>query len=316
MAITDKKITDGQLSGYGVVSAPDKLTGTAAENKAVFDRLIRMAVAPALNALIEELCGVDGAENIGAQVEGITGGNVALVLTALKQLVDNCHTTARLDGTNLIFSDVNGAQQTVDLSGFVDTYTFHDGETVRLSVSEGEDGIAVTALLKEGSITRAHLAKETTVAIEDAVTAAQTAAKEAQAIAGGDFVTTPTFAEHAQSKENPHAVTCEQIGAATAKEVRELAEGKATTATYTATLTADGWSDSAPYTQTVAVEGILDTDNPITDIVLSDDTDTAMAELEGWSCVSRIVTAEGSIMATCLEEVPTVDMTIQMKVVR
>ena len=31
MALTDKKITDLQINSNGVVSAPDKLTGTAAE---------------------------------------------------------------------------------------------------------------------------------------------------------------------------------------------------------------------------------------------------------------------------------------------
>lgn len=55
MALTDYKITDGDISAHGVVSAPDKLTGTAAENKAVFDALIREAVKAKLNDLIDEL---------------------------------------------------------------------------------------------------------------------------------------------------------------------------------------------------------------------------------------------------------------------
>ena len=36
------KITDEQISTKGVVAAPDKLTGTAQENKMLFDRLIRV----------------------------------------------------------------------------------------------------------------------------------------------------------------------------------------------------------------------------------------------------------------------------------
>jgi len=55
MALTDYKITDSQISTKGVVSAPDKLTGTAQENKAVFDRLIREAVKDDLNGLIDAL---------------------------------------------------------------------------------------------------------------------------------------------------------------------------------------------------------------------------------------------------------------------
>ena len=59
MALTDYKIdmtpVTGDIDTYGVVSAPDKLTGTAAQNKAVFDKLIREAVAVKLNDLIDEL---------------------------------------------------------------------------------------------------------------------------------------------------------------------------------------------------------------------------------------------------------------------
>ena len=55
MSLTDYKITDGDISTHGVVSQPDKLTGTAAENKAVFDALIRDAVKAKLNDLIDAL---------------------------------------------------------------------------------------------------------------------------------------------------------------------------------------------------------------------------------------------------------------------
>ena len=41
MSIRDYKITDAQFSEKGVIAAPDTLTGTAAENKGVFDRFAR-----------------------------------------------------------------------------------------------------------------------------------------------------------------------------------------------------------------------------------------------------------------------------------
>ena len=53
MALTDYKITNTDVTGKGVQSAPDRLTGTAAENKAVFDRLIAEVVKEKLNALID-----------------------------------------------------------------------------------------------------------------------------------------------------------------------------------------------------------------------------------------------------------------------
>ena len=68
MALFDKKITDIQINNNGVISAPDKLTGTAAENKSVFDKLVRSTVAPQYNALIDELSSAEGASNIGTRM--------------------------------------------------------------------------------------------------------------------------------------------------------------------------------------------------------------------------------------------------------
>lgn len=91
---------------------------------------------------------------------------------------------------------------------------------------------------------------------------------------------------------------------------------KATTALYTATLPVSGWSSSAPYTQTVSVSGILSTDTPVADVVLNVVTSTAMTQISAWMCVSKIETANGSIIATCLENKPEIDIPIQLKVVR
>lgn len=55
MALDEYKITGEEIGAKGIVSAPDKLTGTAAENKALFDRLVRELVAEKLNELIDAL---------------------------------------------------------------------------------------------------------------------------------------------------------------------------------------------------------------------------------------------------------------------
>lgn len=55
MALTDFKITDLDVSGKGVVAAPDQLSGTATENKKIFDRLIREVVKEEYNGLIDAL---------------------------------------------------------------------------------------------------------------------------------------------------------------------------------------------------------------------------------------------------------------------
>ncbi|MBP3510305.1 leucine-rich repeat protein [Oscillibacter sp.] len=56
-----EKITEQQMNEKGVCAAPDILNGTPAENKNIFDRMVRQVVAPAYNAC------VDAVETINAQ---------------------------------------------------------------------------------------------------------------------------------------------------------------------------------------------------------------------------------------------------------
>jgi len=53
VSIRDYKITDAQIAEKGVIASPDTLTGTADENKRVFDRLVRECVAPQFNEIVE-----------------------------------------------------------------------------------------------------------------------------------------------------------------------------------------------------------------------------------------------------------------------
>lgn len=54
-----EKITPEQLVEKGVVSAPDKLSGSPAENKYIFDRLVAEAVAPIVNSCIDTVNSVE-----------------------------------------------------------------------------------------------------------------------------------------------------------------------------------------------------------------------------------------------------------------
>ena len=71
----------------------------------------------------------------------------------------------------------------------------------------------------------------------------------------------------------------------------------ATTATYSATLTADGWSASAPYTQTAAAAGVLSTDDPFVDVDMSGASGSAQgtALTEAWGFVGRVTAGSGQI---------------------
>lgn len=91
---------------------------------------------------------------------------------------------------------------------------------------------------------------------------------------------------------------------------------KATTAQYTATLLASLWSSSAPYTQTLNISGILSTDSPFVDVVLSSTTETAINQIDAFSCISKIETSDGSVTATCFSYKPSINVPIKLKVVR
>ena len=63
MSIRDYKITDAQFSEKGVIAAPDTLTGTAAENKGVFDRFAREIIAPQFNAIVDDFADMEDSTN-------------------------------------------------------------------------------------------------------------------------------------------------------------------------------------------------------------------------------------------------------------
>lgn len=50
-----QKITEQQMDAVGVCSAPDVLSGSTSENKAVFDKMVRQLVAPAYNAAVDAI---------------------------------------------------------------------------------------------------------------------------------------------------------------------------------------------------------------------------------------------------------------------
>lgn len=129
-----------------------------------------------------------------------------------------------------------------------------------------------------------------------------------------------TGAETAEEARNNLGITLENLGAASSDElntVKQTAEGKASKANYTGTLSASGWSASAPYTQTITINGLLATDAPIVDINMSGATADTAAEIQGaYSLIGRIVAGKNQITAYCYEEVPTVNLPLSLLVVR
>ena len=62
-------ITPEQIEQYGVVAAPDRLTGKARDNKMIFDRLVRELVAVVVNAIIDKTNELLTAEDIREENE-------------------------------------------------------------------------------------------------------------------------------------------------------------------------------------------------------------------------------------------------------
>lgn len=76
MSFASLKITDSDITTYGVQSQPNKLTGSALQNKQAFDKLIAEVVKAKFNALIDELTALTAAAQIGVDVQGLTSTNV------------------------------------------------------------------------------------------------------------------------------------------------------------------------------------------------------------------------------------------------
>ena len=107
-------------------------------------------------------------------------------------------------------------------------------------------------------------------------------------------------------------------GKALDDKITRLSAEAARTASYSATLTASGWSASAPYQQTVSAEGILATDDPFVDVDMSGASGAAQgtALTEAWGFVGRVTAGNGQITAYCYEDKPAVNLPVILKVVR
>ena len=79
-------------------------------------------------------------------------------------------------------------------------------------------------------------------------------------------------------------------------------------------ISSDGWSgNEAPYIKSISIENILESDNPIVDIQLSDDYETSLKELNEYSKIYKILTYDGYIKIYAKEPV-SIDLNIILKI--
>ena len=100
-------------------SRENKLTGSAQENKRVFDTLIEEVVKAKFNALIDELTAITAAAQIGADVDGLSSTNVNAALAELLAAMQDITQGSVADGSITTAKLADGAVTPEKLDGIL-----------------------------------------------------------------------------------------------------------------------------------------------------------------------------------------------------
>lgn len=217
MSIQEQKITDAAIAANGVQSRPDKLTGTAAQNKKVFDALVMAVVKERFNALLDELTGTGAAEQLGiTTIPGFSAGDVQTALEQIVQAMQDVTQGSVADGS-ITLAKLAAEVTAIALGGAAASHTHGAGDinsgvldAARIPVLDGTKlgtGSVGTAQLGAAVVTSDKLAALSVLATHiapGAVTAQKIApgAVTAEKIAAGAIITALLA---------PNAVTAEKL---------------------------------------------------------------------------------------------------------
>ena len=217
MSIQEQKITDAAIAANGVQSRPDKLTGTAAQNKKVFDALVTAVVREKFNALLDELTGTTAAAQLGiTTIPGFSAGNVQTALEQIVQAMQDVTQGSVTDGS-ITLAKLAAEVTAIALGGAAASHTHGAGDinsgvldAARIPVLDGTKlgaGSVGTEQLGAAVVTSDKLAALSVLAThiaQDAVTAQKIApgAVTAEKIAAGAIITALLA---------PNAVTAEKL---------------------------------------------------------------------------------------------------------
>ena len=198
-------------------SRPDKLSGTAAQNKKVFDALVTAVVREKFNALLDELTGSGCAAQLGvATIPGFSAGNVQTALEQIVQAMQDVTQGSVADGS-ITLAKLAAEVTAVALGGAAASHTHGAGDinsgvldAARLPVLDGTKlgtGSVGTAQLGAAVVTTDKLAALSVLATHIAQ-----GAVTAQKIAPG-AVTADKIAALAITTAllAPNAVTAEKL---------------------------------------------------------------------------------------------------------
>ena len=217
MSIQEQKITDAAVAANGVQSRPDKLTGTAAQNKKAFDNLVTAVVKARFNALIDELTGAGAAGQLGiATISGFSADNIQSALEEIVGAMRGITQGSVMDGS-ITLAKLAAEVTAAALGGAAASHTHGAGDinsgvldAARIPVLDGTKlgaGSVGTEQLGAAVVTSDKLAALSVLAThiaQDAVTAQKIAqgAVTAEKIAAGAIITALLA---------PNAVTAEKL---------------------------------------------------------------------------------------------------------
>ena len=174
MALSDLKQTEQDIQTYGVQSAPDKLSGSPKENKAVFDRLFAGAGMVKHNGLIDAILDGTAAEEMGVQpISGMPGiSKLQDALEKFMAILQDMSQGAVADGSITTAKLADGAVTAEKIAGLAVTAekiadkAVETGKLGDLAVTAAKiAGEAVTeAKIKAKAVTKAKLADDVTAA--------------------------------------------------------------------------------------------------------------------------------------------------------
>lgn len=235
MSIQEQKITEAAVAESGVQSRPDKLTGTAAQNKKVFDNLVTAVVKERFNALLDELTGTTAAAQLGiTTIPGFSADNIQTALEQIVQAMQDVTQGSVTDGSITLLK-LAAEVTAVALGGAAASHTHGAGDINSGVLNADRIPVLDGTKLGTGSVGTAQLGAAVVTAEKLAALAVL-----AQHIANG-AVTTQKLAEG--------AVTAEKIAALAITAA--LIADKTITAAKLAdkTVTAEKLADNIPYTK-------------------------------------------------------------------
>lgn len=269
---------------------PNDVGGLSAEEfKAKFDEAANTIKDYINETLLPELASDIGAQNIGIEtIPGVTGAtNVQAALTKIEsQLVDMTQ-GAVADGS------INAAKLADD------AVTADKLANNAVTADKLADDAVETAALADNAVTHTNMAANS-IGTAQIIDGAVTHEKLANAAIGTEQI-------------DAVAVTAEKLGtgAVTAPKIAN----NAVSTVYVATLDTTWSGSAAPYSKAQTINGILETDEPIIDLVPSDTFDTAETQIEAWSCVYRATTSANTITFYATDK-PGVDIPIKVRCIR